>query len=67
VSRKAYCFPDQRHYETWLQGVDPLVPEIVLRTLTDALAERGAFDPTGPALTDGELAGLLITEFIDFP
>jgi hypothetical protein len=48
VSRKAYCFPDQRHYETWLQGVDPLVPEIVLRTLTDALAERGAFDPTGP-------------------
>lgn len=67
VSRKAYCFADQQHYQAWQQGVDPLDPDMVLGRLTETLAERGVLDPTAHPLGDHELATLLINEFIPFP
>jgi len=67
VSRKAYCFADQRQYRAWREGVDPLDHEFVLGRLVEALVERGVLESPAHALSDRELATLLITEFIKFP
>jgi len=67
VSRKAYCFADQRQYEICQQGVEPMDPEWVLGRLAEALVERGALESTEHGLSDREFATLLIKEFIAFP
>lgn len=67
ISRKAYCFADKRQHEAWQQGVDPLVPEEVIGRLLDVLVDRGVLESRQHALSDAELAALLIGEFIPFP
>ena len=67
VSRKAYCFANERQYSAWREGVDPLEPDMVLGRLAQALVERGVLETTNHGLSDRELASLLIREFIIFP
>jgi hypothetical protein len=67
LSWKAYCFREESERRCWSDHSDDLRVEAVIGALVDELYERGALTGRDHALSDAQLALLMIDTFIRFP
>jgi hypothetical protein len=67
VSWKAYCFIDTDDRDRWRLHSDDLSIDFILESLVDDLARRGAVASRDHALSDKDLAVLLIDTYEVFP
>ena len=65
VSWKAYCFADEAERDAWRSHDDDLTMSFILETLRRDLDERGI--TVDPAISDRDLALLLIDTYEDYP
>lgn len=67
VSWKAYCFADEAERTDFANPARHLPEATIARTLKEELCRRGKLPAPDHALPAGELAHLLIDEFVPFP